>query len=210
MKKSFSLLELIFAITLLSIAFFSFSFNTSNLKVKKIDLATNRLILYLKETRYQALLDDKKEDSNKLWHKKRWTLKFFNCRNKKGIYYSIFSDENMTGHPNKNESLIDPLNNKYVYSSNKCEYDDSTSKYTLLTKEYNITNIDVSCKTDSSLGKISFGSDGYVYKKLSNKDNESDKYRLNKPCKIIIEDKEGERRGIELGEKGEISTISKI
>ncbi|RXJ95196.1 hypothetical protein CRV00_05440 [Malaciobacter molluscorum] len=210
MKKSFSVLELIFAITLLSLCLLSFSFNPTNLKIKKIDLATNRLLLYLKQTRYQALLDDKYENNNKLWHKKRWTLKFFNCRNNKGIYYVIYSDENMTGHPNKTESLKDPLTNKYIYSSNKCEYDNTTSKYVLLTNEFDINKVNVSCKTDSSLGKISFGIDGYVYKKLSNKENESKKYRIKKECKIIIEDKEGEKRVIRVGKRGEMSTIFKI
>ncbi|RXJ86343.1 type II secretion system protein [Arcobacter sp. CECT 8985] len=190
MRKSFSLLELIFAIIIISITIFSFNLNkTSELKIKKIDLATNRLLLYLKQSRYQALIDDKYYLENKKWYKQRWTLKFFNCRNHKGIYYVLYSDKNQSGHPKKSESMKDPLTNKYIYSSNKCEKNSDSSKYVLLTKEFDINKVDISCKMDASLGKISFGSDGKVYKKLSNNTNESNKYEINRVCIIKLIDK---------------------
>lgn len=198
-KKSFSLLELIFVLTLITIITASFYSNTSFEKLKddNIDIATNRLVLYLKQTRYQALLDDKKELDEQKWHKKRWTLKFFECdKSIGGIYYVIYSDENLKGHPNKSESLKDALSNKYIYSSNSCVNSYDTSKYVLLTKVFGIQKVDVSCKMDSSLGKISFGSDGWVYKKLSTNENEHYKYRLTKPCIIKLIDKYNNKREI--------------
>ena len=105
------------------------------LKENKLYEATNRLVIYLKQTRYQALIDSKEEKSNPFWHKKRWTLKFLRCREDVGgLYYVIYSDTNMTGIPSLNESLIDPLSNKKVYSTNQCELSTNTSKYVLLTK----------------------------------------------------------------------------
>ncbi|SKB68154.1 hypothetical protein [Malaciobacter marinus] len=197
-KKSYSLIELLFALTLITIISASFYSNISLDKFQSnIDHATNRLILYLKQTRYQALIDSNVDENQEKWHKKRWTLKFFDCREKVGgLYYVIYSDKNMKGHPNKQESLKDPLSSKYIYSSNKCLVDNDTSKYVLLTKEFGIEKIDVSCKMDSSLGKISFGEDGFVYKKLSNNKNEHYKYKINKPCIIKLYDKNNSTREI--------------
>lgn len=117
MKKSFSLLELILVIALISIIIYFFK---PNIQINKSKEAANRIVLYLKQTRYQALIDDKEDSLNKLWHKKRWTFKFFRCKQSVGgVYYIIYSDENMKGHPNIDESMNDPLTNKKIYSSNK-------------------------------------------------------------------------------------------
>lgn len=196
MKSSFSLIELIFIIFILTVLS-----SFVNLKVQdtKLDVAANRLVLYLKETRYQALLDNKFKSDDTLWHKKRWTLKFFRCNKKTGgLYYSIYSDENKTGHPNLDESLKDPLTNKRIYSTNKCEVSDNKSKYVLLTNEYNIKDVDVSCNSTSSLGQISFGSDGKVYSKLSPYENEYDEYQINNRCTINLISQENSTREIKL------------
>ncbi|WP_320034997.1 type II secretion system protein [Halarcobacter sp.] len=194
MKKSYSLIELILVIFLISILYYSISLNNHN---NKLDELTNRIVLYLKQARYQALIDNKKEKNQELWHKKRWTLKFFNCKKSVGgIYYVIYSDSNMTGHPNLDESLKDPLTKKRIYSSNSCETNEKTSKYVLLTKEFNIKDVFISCNNTSSIGQISFGSEGKVYSKLSSKENESDEYEIKERCKIEIRTKENERREI--------------
>ncbi|WP_419777026.1 pilus assembly FimT family protein [Malaciobacter marinus] len=71
-KKSYSLIELLFVLTLISIITASFYSNINFDKFQSnIDLATNRLILYLKQTRYQALIDNKAEENQTKWHKKR-------------------------------------------------------------------------------------------------------------------------------------------
>ncbi len=89
MKRSFSLLELILTLTFICLVSISFFFTKESIFENKIDIATNRLILYLKQTRLQALLDSQYSPTDNLWHKKRWTLKFFRCnKNIGGIYYS--------------------------------------------------------------------------------------------------------------------------
>lgn len=200
-KKAFSLLELIFIIFILILVG---SFFTYKITDNSLDNATTRLLLYLKQTRYQSLVDDKYENKSSLWHKKRWTLKFFRCdKNVGGIYYSIYSDTNQKGHVNLNEALIDPLTNKRIHSNNKCNYSNNTSKYVLLTKEFNIKKVFVSCNSTNSLGQISFANDGKVYTKLSSYDGEFYEYELLKPCilrlyntnnkykEIIVEPKTG-------------------
>lgn len=112
MKKSFSLLELILTLLLLAILY---TFFIPQFKINKLKELTNKIELYLSYTRLKALVDNQYED-NVLWHKKRWTLKFFNCRESVGgIYFSIYSDKNLTGIPSSSDSLKDPLTNKNIY-----------------------------------------------------------------------------------------------
>lgn len=122
--------------------------------------------------------------------KKRWTLKFFNCRESVGgIYFSIYSDKNLTGIPSSSDSLKDPLTNKNIYTSNFCSETNENSKYVLLTKHYDVTNVEISCNDTTTLGQISFGSDGKVYSKLSNEENSSSEFEIKEPCYIKFYDK---------------------
>jgi type II secretory pathway pseudopilin PulG len=181
MKKSFTLLELIFVIKILIVLY---KFFIPNQKINKLNEVINRLDLYISHIRYQALIDDKFSNDT-LWHKKRWTLKFFRCRESVGgIYYSIYSDENLSGHPNASESFKDPLTNKNIYSSNLCNETNNNSKYVLLSKNFGIKDVKISCNSTTSLGQISFGKDGRVYSRLSNIDNESFEYEIIKSCSI--------------------------
>ena len=67
MKKSFSLLEIILTVSL--IAFLYTMFIPKN-KINKIDELTNKLSLYMSHLRYKALIDDKYDPEDSLWHKK--------------------------------------------------------------------------------------------------------------------------------------------
>lgn len=196
MKKAFSLIETILVI---SIIVFIGGFIIQKIHTSNLDDAVKRISLYLKQTRYQALIDNKQKDDEELWHKKRWTLKFLRCnKNIGGLYYNIYSDENETGQASLSESLIDPLTNKRVYSTNKCEYKDNTSKYVLLTKEFGIVDVQISCNNTSSLGQISFGNDGKVYSKLSSSANEYYEYEINSICTIKFIDNESQTKTLKI------------
>lgn len=184
MKKAFSLIEILFVVFIISLIGSSFLFKPNN---NKLEEATERLEFYLKHVRYQALVDDKYDSENDLWHKRRWTLKFLNCRKSiGGIYYSIYSDTNMTGHPSLEESLNDPLTNKKIYSSNKCEKSNNISKYVLLTKEFEIESINISCNETSTIGQLSFGNDGKVYAKLSSSNGNYYDHEIKTSCIITL------------------------
>ena len=194
MKKSFSVLELILTITLISFLYITF---LPKNKINNLDELTNRILLYMSYTRYIALIDNKFDLDDSLWHKKRWTIKFFRCRETEdGIYYSIYSDKNKSGHPSSEDSLKDPLTKKNIYSSNYCKENSSNSKFVLLTKYFGITDVNISCNETTSLGQLSFGSDGKVYSKLSNYENESLEYEIKEPCSIKFFTKEGENKEI--------------
>jgi hypothetical protein len=192
MKKSFSLLEIV--LTILLISFIYTIFLPKN-RINYIDEVTTRMQLYISYVRYKALIDDKFNSEEPLWHKKRWTIKFFRCRESVGgIYYSIYSDNNKTGIPSAEDSLKDPLSQKNIYSSNYCEENSSNSKFVLLTKNFGITDVQISCNDTTSLGQLSFDSDGKVYSKLSNYANESNEYEINKPCFLKFISKDAQSR----------------
>ena len=165
MKKSFSLLELIFVIILIAIIS---STIISKTKISKLQIATDKIIVYLNYTRYIALIDNKYDVDDAEWGKKRWTLKFQNCSNTNdGMYYIVYSDmSGGTAAFKKNECMKDPLSLKYLYSGYDCEPSSNESKNILLTKEFGINKVEVSCNTTSTIGQISFGADGKIYSQL--------------------------------------------
>ncbi len=194
MKKSYFLLEIVLTISL--IAFLYTLFIPKN-RINNLEELTNRISLYISYTRFKAFTDDKFNLKDNLWHKKRWTIKFFRCRETEdGIYYSIYSDNNKSGHPSAEDSLKDPLTKKNIYSSNYCKENNSNSKYVLLTKSFEITDVNISCNETTSLGQLSFGSDGKLYSKLSNYENESSEYEIKEPCIIKFFTKDGKNKEI--------------
>jgi hypothetical protein len=192
MKKSFSLLELLIIISVVAIII-THSIQKNNLS--KIKLAKNQILLHLKYSRYIAMLDNKYDKEDTLWHKKRWSMKFEKCdKDIGGVFYSVFSDENKGGGVNKEEVLKDPLTNNYIFATS-CKKDTlyDKSKFVLLTQEYEIKNIDISCNETSTIGQISFGYDGKVYGK--NGMNEDD-YEIKEPCTITLYDKHNQSETI--------------
>lgn len=199
MKKAFSLLEIVLAIVLIG---FLYALFIPKKQINQLEEVTNKISMYLSYVRYKALIDDK-YSNNDLWHKKRWTMKFFRCREDEGggIYFSIYSENNDTGHPNQSESLKDPLTNKYIYNNNYCKENNENSKYTLLTKNFDVEKIDISCNNTNSLGQISFGNDGRVYSKLSNFSNEAYDYEITTPCYIKFTSKNKDEKEIKIHPK---------
>lgn len=189
---SFSLLELIVVIALLTIVV---SFSIPKKQISNLDLATDRLVLYLHYVRYIALMDNKFDIDDTEWEKKRWSLKFQRCsKNEDGLYFVVFSDESGgTAAFKKLETMKDPLNGKYLYSGYDCDPSYNESKNILLTKEYGIKHVDISCNTTSTIGQLSFGYDGKIYSSLGTNIKE-----ITEPCIIRLEDINGKEKEIEL------------
>lgn len=193
-KRTFSLLEMI--IVLFLIAFIYTVFIPKN-QINKLNEITNRISLYITYTRFKALIENKFDENDDLWHKKRWSIKFFRCRDENdGIYFSIYSDKNKSGHPGSEDSLTDPLTKKYIYSSNYCKENNLNSKYVLLTKLFDIKSVELSCNETTSLGQLSFGEDGKIYSKLANFGNESNLYEINEPCRLKLVSKNNKYKEI--------------
>jgi hypothetical protein len=187
LKKTFSLIELIFVILIIGIVISSFQIKNN---VSKLNLAHEQLILHLKYLRYIAMLDNKYDDNDSLWFRKMWTIKFLNCQKKfGGYYYVIYSDKNKNGAISKSESLKDPLTNNHIYSY-QCKEDSlfDKSKFVLLTKEYGIKDIQISCNETNTIGQLSFSNNGNVYSKLATKSNKLGKYEIEEICYISLKD----------------------
>jgi hypothetical protein len=191
-SRSFSIIEIIVVLALVSVIV-SFSFPKK--QIKQLDLAVDRLILYLQYTRYIAFIDNKFQIDDSEWEKKRWSLKFQRCsKQEDGLYFVVFSDESgRTGAFKKAETMRDPLNNKYLYSEYDCIPSENESKNILLTKEYGVMSVNISCNTTSTIGQISFGNDGKIYSQLGMSIKE-----IIQPCIITLEDKNKDKREIEL------------
>jgi len=191
-KNSFSLIEIIIVIAFLAIAL---SLTLPKKQITKLDIATDRLIMYLNYIRYIAFIDNKFDVNDIEWGKKRWSIKFQRCSKvEDGLYFVVFSDKSGgTGAFKKAETMKDPLNNKYLYSGYDCEPSYNESKNILLTKEYGVKSIEISCNTTSTIGQISFGYDGKIYSHLGMNIKE-----IIKPCIITLKADKGAEKQIEL------------
>lgn len=201
-KKSFSMIEILFVIVLISIVS---SLILTTKELPKLNYASQKLTLYLNYTRYIAFLDNKFDIEDPEWEKKRWTLKFQRCTNSEdGFYFVVYSDRSGdTAHFKKEECLKDPLNQKYLYSQSDCVATHDESKNILLTKEYGVKKIEVSCNTTSALGQISFGNDGKIYSQLG-----TDIKEITQTCLIKIYDKNNNSKTITVEPKtGYIATL---
>jgi len=186
--KSFSLLELIFTIALIGII--SSQFIPKN-NLSKLNIAADKIIMYLKYTRYIAMIDNKYNHLDDMWFRERWTVKFQNCSSSiGGLYYVVYSDTNHGGGINKSECLKDPITNKYLYSHYDCNAGSDESKYVLLTKTFGVTNIDITCNKTSTIGQISFDHMGKAYSKIGLEVEDSKKYYIKDDCLIKMYDKE--------------------
>lgn len=190
-KKAITLIEIIVVIVIVSITYTLIIPKIA--KINELEVVTKRIALYLKYVRVTAFMDDRRGSGEK-WYKQRWTLKFLNCKNKEGIYYVIYSDKNMTGHPSRSETMKDPMTNLHLYATNSCKKESKKDSDTvLLTHTYNIEKINLSCNNTSSLGQISFGYDGKIYNRLSDNTNAS---KINEPCILTLTHKNAESKSI--------------
>jgi type II secretory pathway pseudopilin PulG len=186
MKKSFTIVEIIITILIISIILTLSTPKNTNSKLK---YAKEQIIIHLKYTRYLAMLDNKFDHNNQKWFKKRWTLKFQNCRTEiGGVYYLIYSDKDASGYqPKKIETLKDPLTNKYIYSY-YCEEDNLVDKLeqVKITEYFGVSKAEISCNDTSTIGQLSFGNDGNLYTYFDSIDSEA--YKITEQCKIKLYD----------------------
>lgn len=179
MKKAFSYLEILFILIIISFLIFSINFSNTYNSLKD---AKDRIVLHLQYARYIAFIDNKEDILDEKWQMRLWSLKFQRCSETVGgLYYSMYSDTNTdTTHFSKSDCLKDPLTNKYLYSNSECKASKDESKYILLTKEYGIDKVDVSCNDTGSIGQIAFANDGNVYTNLK------EFTKLDKKCYITL------------------------
>jgi Tfp pilus assembly protein PilE len=191
-KKSFTLLEIVVVLILISLVIV---IAYPKKQIDNLHLASQKLLIYLNYTRMIALMDNKFTYNDTQWEKKLWTLKFQRCsKAEDGLYFVVYSDESGgTAHFKKSETMKDPLNNKQLYMQSDCIAKDDESKNVLLTKNYGVSSVELSCNTTTTIGQISFGYDGNIYSSLG-----QNIQKVTQPCIITIKDDEMNRNQIQI------------
>jgi hypothetical protein len=96
-----------------------------------------------------ALTDNKhRKDNNRLWQRAYWRFEYGKCRNTTNLdgtaeyYYRVGSAVTLDTGFNKNESAINPIDGKYLYTMNRCEkLEKDESPTILISKEFGINRI---------------------------------------------------------------------
>jgi len=110
MKKAFTLLELIFVIVVIGIIAAAI---IPRMKNNSLQQAAIQIESHIRYTQHLAMVDDKYDDSDSNWFKKRWQIIFAKQANTDQQWaYTIFSDivGGNSGKPNKTEIAINPMN----------------------------------------------------------------------------------------------------
>ena len=153
MKKAFTLLELIFVIVVIGIIAAAI---IPRMKNNSLQQAAIQIESHIRYTQHLAMVDDKYDDSDSNWFKKRWQIIFAKQANTDQQWaYTIFSDivGGNSGKPNKTEIAINPMNHNQRmtggYNSAQ-ELNVSSSNFVGMQsmnigKKYGVTDMNFSC-----------------------------------------------------------------
>ncbi|MDO8453558.1 MAG: type II secretion system protein [Sulfurimonas sp.] len=181
MKKSFTLLELVFIVVVIGIlsAVIIPSTRSDNLQEAAI-----QVVSHIRYTQHLAMIDDKFDTGESDWYKKRWQIKFSKVGGSDNKWaYAIFSDADVgsgyDGNPNRLETALNPLNKSKRLTggySGTIEYGDlDATKELNLGHSYSIEDIDLVGGCDISIDgkkRISFDYLGrLMYENPKNLDN---------------------------------------
>lgn len=157
MKKSYTLIELIFVIVIIGILVAIILPRTNS---NKLHEAAIQLVSHIRYTQHLAMVDDKFDIDDDEWYKSRWQIRFTDgtVASYDKVAYAIFSDYVGThsGHPETQELARDPQSNQYITGgiTNGVQYDDDNVFHPAnLGLRYGIENISLSssCKYYGSL-----------------------------------------------------------
>jgi len=133
MKKSFTLIELIFIIAIMGILVATI---IPKVNSNKLDEAAIQLVSHLRYTQHLAMINDKFDATDNEWYKSRWQIRFTDGTSSSHykVAYAIFSDfvGTHSGHPETQELAKDPLSHQYITGgiTNGVEYDDDNVFHT--------------------------------------------------------------------------------
>ncbi len=100
--------------------------------------AGDNILSAIRYTQHLALTDDKQSYNDAKWQQKLWLIRFKTYGNE--VIYKIGSDMDQKGKIDKNESAIDPLTGKYLWTSDATK-DNDESDQIFLTSQYGIDSV---------------------------------------------------------------------
>jgi len=140
MKKAFTMIEIIFVISIIGILAAVIIPRTGS---NKLNEAAIQVVSHIRYTQHLAIVDDKFNSNDAIWFKRRWQVIFSNSTytdNKPA--YTIFSDTagSASGNPDKSEIAKNPLDSSKILSgghSGTVNFTDPNDKK-IITKEMNL------------------------------------------------------------------------
>ena len=135
-SKAFTMMELVFVIVVLGII--------AALALPRMDRdlrqeAKDNILSAIRYTQQLALSDDKTAPSDNQWQKALWQIRFSNPGGE--WLYTIASNSDYGANLDQNESAIDPLNGKYMHSTDASPADGDESPSIFLTKLFGINAV---------------------------------------------------------------------
>jgi len=145
-KRAFTIIELIFVIVILGIL--------ASLAMGRMDRdlkqeASETILSHIRLAQQLALRDNKhRQDNNRLWQRAYWRFEYGKCKNTTNLdgtaqyYYRVGSATTLDMGFNKNESAINPVDGKYLYTINSCDdLQKDESPTILISKKFGINRI---------------------------------------------------------------------
>jgi len=140
------MIELVFVIVILGIL--------ASLAMGRMDRdlrqeAATTILSHIRLAQQLALSDNKhRSDNNPQWQKAYWRFEYGKCANTTNgdgtadYYYRVGSAVGMQTAFNKNESAINPVDGKYLYTVNTCDsLQDNESPSILISKQFGVKRI---------------------------------------------------------------------
>lgn len=161
MKKSFTLLELVFVIVVIGILSAVIIPRTSTNRLRE---AAIQIVSHIRYTQHLAMIDDNYNINDSKWYKKRWQIIFgTSASTENKVAYTIFADSatsTTATNPNIREMAIDPMNkNKYLsggYSGSLDTSEVNATKKMNLGISYDVSSVVFGGGCASSTVRITF------------------------------------------------------
>ena len=175
MKKSFTMIELVFVIVVIGILA---TVVIPDIKSNTLREAATQLVSHIRYTQHLAMIDDKFDDTKSQWYREKWQIFFSTSNSVKSyiVFSEILSNAGAyDGNPYANntyskvEVAVDPLNrNRYLIGTTYSSFNNSSSSRINndldLTNKYGITDFKVTGGTSSTSKRILFDHLGRPYK----------------------------------------------
>ncbi|WP_345972397.1 type II secretion system protein [Sulfurimonas diazotrophicus] len=198
MKKSaFTMLELVFVIVVIGIlaAVFIPRFERDN-----AGEAAYQIARHIRLAQHHALVEDKFSTTDSDWWKGMWAITFRTTKN----CYAVYNNQDYaTGgtQADQNESAVDPLTRKRLYSDINCNENTATTDDVLLWKKFGVDSLTLTnCGTNN---QILFDHLGRPYGSAGN-------LLVNNNCVITLGTKDGHSAEITVYKETGFVKVTKI